>query len=226
MTGSSAVSGRRLTADVAVQLVGRIVNLVLGVAVTIVVVRALGEHRFGQWSTIFAVSDLLGYLGQFGIDQVIIRQAAAEPKREPEFLGTLVALRLLLAIPVTLAFLAITLALSSDGPMRVSTVVLAVLLLLPPISSLSIVFQLRIRNDLSMAFLTLNSLLWTGSAVVVSALAGGIVAMSIAFVGAMVSHRRRPVGVHPPARDGSHRGSRPLWVRSPASPSPWGWPSR
>jgi O-antigen/teichoic acid export membrane protein len=185
-TGSSAVSGRRVTADIAVQLVGRILNLVLGVAVTVVVVRALGDHRFGQWSTIFAVSDLAGYVGELGIDRVVVRQASADPKREPEYLGALVSIRALLSIPVTLAFLAITLTISSDSTMRISSVVLAVLLLLPPLSSLIVVFQLRVRNDLSMVVLTLNSVIWTGAAVAISILSGGMVAMAVAFVGAFL----------------------------------------
>jgi O-antigen/teichoic acid export membrane protein len=210
-TDASAFSGRRLTADIAVQIVGRILNLALGVVVTVVVVRTLGQHRFGQWSTLFAISDLLGYLGEFGIDKVVVRQAASEREREPEYLGTLVWLRTLLAIPVTLAFLAITLVIASDAPMRISAVVLAVLLLLPPLSSLSVVFQLRVRNDLSMLFITVNSVLWTGSAVAVAVLSGGIVAMSVAFVGAMVLmvaiqtlavRRLATVRI---------RGSRPLW---------------
>jgi len=81
-TDAGAVSGRRLTADIAVQIVGRMLNLILGVAVTIVVVRALGEHRFGQWSTIFAVSDLAGYIGELGIDRVTVRHAAADKEKE------------------------------------------------------------------------------------------------------------------------------------------------
>ena len=146
--------------------------------VTIVVVRTLGEHRFGQWSTIFALSDLAGYVGELGIDRVTVRQAAADSEREPEYLGALVSIRTMLSIPVTLAFLAITLAISSDATMRISSVVLAVLLLLPPLSSLTVVFQLRVRNDLSMLVLTLNSLIWTGAAVAISVLSGGMIAMA------------------------------------------------
>ncbi|MGZ4200461.1 MAG: flippase [Thermoleophilaceae bacterium] len=211
MTTASAFSGRRITADIAAQLVGRILNLILGVVVTIVVVRTLGEHRFGQWSTIFALSDLAGYVGELGIDRVTVRQAAADSEREPEYLGALVSIRTMLAIPVTLAFLAITLAISSDATMRISSVVLAVLLLLPPLSSLTVVFQLRVRNDLSMLVLTVNSLLWTGAAVAIAVLSGGMVAMAVAFVAAMIVtvavqmvFVQRMAKIHV-------RASRPLW---------------
>jgi O-antigen/teichoic acid export membrane protein len=208
---ASAVSGRRLTADIAVQIVGRVLNLILGVAVTIVVVRALGEHRFGQWSTIFAVSDLAGYIGELGIDRVTVRYAAADKEKEPEYLGAMVSIRALLSIPVTLAFLAITLAISQDSTMRISSAILALLLLMPPLSSLIVVFQLRVRNDLSMAVMTLNSVVWTASAVAISVLSGGMVAMSVAFVGAFVVSLavqtvlvKRLATIH-------LRASRPLW---------------
>ena len=211
VTDASAVSGRRLTADIAVQLVGRILNLVLGVAVTIVVVRALGQHRFGQWSTILAVSELAGYIGELGIDRVTVRHAAAERDREPEFLGAMLSIRALLAIPVTLAFLAITLAISSDATMRVSAVVMAILLVGAPLSSLAVVFQLRVRNDLTMLTLTINSIIWTGSAIAISVLSGGMVAMAFAFIAAflvtlavqlMLVHRLATIHV---------RASRPMW---------------
>jgi O-antigen/teichoic acid export membrane protein len=219
---AAAVSGRRVTADIAVQLVGRVLNLVLGVVVTIVVVRALGQHRFGQWSTLFALSDLAGYIGELGIDRVTVRQAAADPDREPEYLGALVSIRTMLAIPVTLAFLAITLAISSDSTMRVSAVVLSLLLLLPPLSSLTVVFQLRVRNDLSMLVLTVNSLLWTGAAVAIAVISGGMVAMAVAFVAAMVvTVAIQMIFVHRMAK--IHvRASRPLWREMAAFALPVG----
>jgi O-antigen/teichoic acid export membrane protein len=194
-----------------VQLAGRALNLVLGVVVTIVIVRALGEHRFGQWSTILAVSELLGYLGDLGLDRVSIRKAAGEPDREPEWLGALVSLRFLLSIPVTLAFLAIMLVISSDAEMRISSGILATLSIIPALSCLSIVFQLRVRNDLSMVVLTLNSILWTGSGLILAVISGSMVAFALAFVASFLVAValqtllvRRMATVH-------IRASRPLW---------------
>jgi hypothetical protein len=60
--GAHHVTARRATADVAVQLVARAVSLVLGIFTTLLVVRTLGDARFGQWSTIVAVVDIVGYL--------------------------------------------------------------------------------------------------------------------------------------------------------------------
>jgi O-antigen/teichoic acid export membrane protein len=47
---------------------------------------------------------------------------------------------------------------------------------------LNVVFQLRIRNDISMAIVTLNSVLWAGAVFAVAALSGGIIAFAAAFL--------------------------------------------
>ena len=211
MTGPGVLGGRRLTADIAVQLVARVVNLALGVVVTIVVVRTLGQHEYGQWSTIIAVGELLGYIGDLGLDRVTVRQAAADREHEPEWLGALVSLRFLLSIPVTLAFLAIMLVISSDSTMRVSSLIYAIVALLPPLSCLSIVFQLRVRNDLSMAILTLNSVLWTGAGLFLAAVSGNMVAFAVAFVAAFVVSVAVQTVLVRRMTTIRIRASRPLW---------------
>jgi O-antigen/teichoic acid export membrane protein len=122
-----------------------------------------------------------------------------------------VSLRFLLSIPVTLAFLAIMLVLSSDAEMRISSVILATLSILPGLSCLGVVFQLRVRNDLSMLVLTLNSVLWTASGLTLAVLSGSMVAFALAFVASFVLAValqtllvRRMAKIH-------IRGSRPLW---------------
>src|SRR3954468_12536206 len=110
-----SVSGRRATADIAGQLVGRVLNVALGVVVTVLLVRALGEDDFGKWSTILAVVQITGYLGALGLEQIAVRKAAEEPHREMEWIGGLLSLRLALAVPVT-AISAITLLVIDDSP--------------------------------------------------------------------------------------------------------------
>ncbi len=57
------VGARRATVDIAVQVIGRTGNLALGVVVTLIVVRALGSSGFGEWSTIFAITQIATNLG-------------------------------------------------------------------------------------------------------------------------------------------------------------------
>jgi O-antigen/teichoic acid export membrane protein len=176
------VGARRATADVLIQVVGRIGNLALGVAVTLLLVHALAPRGFGQWSTILAVTQIAANFGDLGLTQVTLVRAVAEPEREGAWLGALVSLRLALALPLTLGAIVSVVLIVSTAQGRLAGVLLAATLLVGAPSALSAVFQLRVRNDVSIATLTFNSVLWLAGVVVVSALHGGVLAYAAVFV--------------------------------------------
>lgn len=168
--------------DVLVQVVGRIGNLALGVVVTLELVHSLGARGFGQWSTILAITQIAVNFGDLGLSQVAIVRAVAEQERERAWLGALVSLRMTLAVPVTLAALAGVLVIVSTGPARLAGVLLAATMLVGAPGSLTAVFQLRVRNDVSTAILTFNSVLWLAGVVAVSTAGGGIRAFAAVFL--------------------------------------------
>jgi O-antigen/teichoic acid export membrane protein len=92
----------RATRDVVRQLGGRVLNLALGVVVTAVIARELGDSGFGEWSSLLVVVQMAAYLADLGIEQVGVRRAAAEPEREDEWIGASVALRAAVSLPATL----------------------------------------------------------------------------------------------------------------------------
>ena len=56
MTSSvGGLGARRVTADIAAQIFGRVLDLALGVIVTVALVRYLGDADYGRWSTIIAI---------------------------------------------------------------------------------------------------------------------------------------------------------------------------
>ena len=183
MTDAAAVGGRRAGADVAVQLVGRLGNLALGVVVTLVLVRALGARSFGQWSTILAVTQIAANFGELGLEQVTVSRAAADPDRRDEWLGALLALRVALALPVTLMAAAVLVLLSTTDAMRTAGLLLAATLIVGSPTALRAAFQLRVRNDLTTALVTVNSVLWAIAVVAIAAGGGGMVAFAAAFLG-------------------------------------------
>ena len=83
----ATLAPRAISWDIAVQLVGRFGNLALGIVVTALLARTLGDAGFGVWSTLLAISSLLGVIGNMGLEQVALRCAVAEPGREPQWLG-------------------------------------------------------------------------------------------------------------------------------------------
>lgn len=182
MSPAVQIGTRRMTADVVIQIVARILNLALGIVVTLILARGLGARGFGVWSTLFAITSITASLGELGLSQITISRAAADPDREPQWLGALLQLRLLVVIPITLASVIAVLLLAPSHEAKVAGVLIAMVSLITAPGVIGAVFVLRIRNDIAMLILTVNSVLWAGAVVAVSTLSGGIVAFAAAFL--------------------------------------------
>ncbi len=167
--------------DVAVQLVARAGNLILGVVATAVVARALGDDGFGEWSTLLVVVQMAGYLADLGVEQVAVSHAAKDG-RERDWIGALVSLRTLISVPALVVAVIVVLLLGSDQMMVVSGLLLAATILTTGPASARALLQLRVRNDLNMIVITVNSVLWTGAAIVLAAEDAGMVAFAAAFL--------------------------------------------
>ncbi len=181
MTDTPQVGRRRVTADVVLQLGGRLANLLLGVVVTVLLVRALGAGAFGQWSTIVALIQITAVFGELGLEQVAVKRAAADREREPEWVGALVSLRLALSLPVTLVSAGLLLVIAEGPEMRIASLVVCATLLIAGLGAVRSVFQLRVRNDISVGLELAHGVLWGLAVVAIAAGGGGIVAFAAAF---------------------------------------------
>lgn len=180
------VGRRRTVIDIAVQLVARAANLLLGVVVTLIIVRALGASGFGQWSTILAVAQIATSFGDLGLSQVVVSRAARDPAGPAEWLGALLGLRLVLSVPILLVQLIVVLLVAPSAHVRVAGVIIAATTVLGAAGSLTAAFQLRVRNDLSMLVITVNSVLWTGGTAAAAAFTSDIRIFAIVFLVASV----------------------------------------
>ena len=175
---------RRAARDVAVQLVGRALNLALGIVVTAAVARALGEDGFGEWSTLLVVTQIAEYLAELGVEQVGVRKAASEKEREAEWMGAVVSLRSLISVPATIVSAVAVVLLSNDDPMLAAGLLLSATVLLNGPASTRALLQLRLRNDLNMVVITVNSVVWGAAAIVLAISGAGLVAFAVAFLAA------------------------------------------
>lgn len=175
---------RRAFVDIVAQVAGRIFNLGLGVVVTLVIVRTLGDRGFGQWATILAVVQIAVTFCDMGLVSVTVNQAARDPDSERAWLGALITLRAALTVPVAVVSMLVVLALSTTSQMRTAGVVLCLALFAGIASAYTAGFQLRVRNDLAIVVVTVNSVLWTATAAAIALAGGGMVAFAFAFVGA------------------------------------------
>lgn len=190
MTAAPHTAGRlHASRDVAIQIATRVLNLALGVLVTALVARALGDAGFGEWSTILVVVQLAAYFTSFGVESVVIREAAAKPGHEDEWLGALLILRALLSIPAVVVGLVVVLLIQESTAMLVAGLVLLAQTPFNVGASLRVVHQLRVRNWVPMVVLTLNSVLWGAAVVVIFLLDGGLVPLAVAMtvIGALTA---------------------------------------
>jgi O-antigen/teichoic acid export membrane protein len=200
-----------MTADVVIQIIARILNLALGVVVTFILARGLGSSDFGIWSTLFAACQIVGSFGELGLTQVTVSRAAADPDREPRWLGALLLLRLLVVIPITVVSLIAVLLIAPSANARLAGVLIACVALAGAPSVVGAVFQLRVRNDISMALLTVNSIVWAGAAIAVASASGGLTAFAGAFLFTTTLTTALTVAIALRFTKVRVRGARQLW---------------
>lgn len=178
---ASQATRQRAAHDVFIQIFARVLNLALGVVVTALVARTLGDAGYGQWSTIFVVLGLVGYLMNFGMEGVVVREASREPERELEWLGSMLMLRLILIGPVVLIAAGAIVLLHSSQQMLVAGFILLITMPFSGVGVLGMIFQLRVRNIVPMLILTLRSVLWGAAVVVIYFNGGSMVELAIAM---------------------------------------------
>lgn len=169
----------RAAADVAVQVVGRVANLALGLLATAVLARGLGTHGYGEWTTILLIPALLAPLNELGFLQVAVRHASSDD--DPRWLGALVTVRAALSIPVTALTILVLIPIAHGSTMFLAGAIIALQGLLAAPSAMVSVFQVKVRNDLAMVALTFNSVLWTAAIVVIALSDGGLLPYAVAM---------------------------------------------
>jgi O-antigen/teichoic acid export membrane protein len=174
-------SRERAFRDVLVQVLTRVLNLALGIVVTALVVRTLGDTGYGQWMTILTSFQLVGFFTSLGLESVAVREAAADPAHAEDWVGALLVTRLALTLPVILVGFGVLLAIEESHAMLIAGIVLLVEFPFGVGSSLAVVHQLRVDNRLPMVILTVNSVLWGVSVLVIHLAGGGLVAMAVAM---------------------------------------------
>jgi O-antigen/teichoic acid export membrane protein len=180
-TTARQANRQRAARDILMQVVVRVLNLAVGVLVTALVVRTLGAAGYGQWSTIFIILSLIGYLANFGMEGVAVREAARDPEREYEWIGAVMLLRLLALTPVMLLSLAALLLLHRSHQMLIAGLILIVAMPFGGVGALQLIFQLRVNNLVPMIVLTLRSVLWGIAVAIIYWRGAGMVELAIAM---------------------------------------------
>jgi O-antigen/teichoic acid export membrane protein len=176
----------RALGDVVVQLVGRVGNLLLGMVVVITIARTLGVSGNGEWTTLISISMITGYLVDPGLQTTALRMAAADVRDQAHWLGALVSVRIVTGVLAALLCFGVSVAVATGPSMVIAGALISATALTSPAQALAVVFQLEVRNERTMAFVTINSLLWTAGALLVAVAGGGLVAFAATFLATSV----------------------------------------
>jgi len=105
-TASSAAAelGHRAVSNSIFILAARTVSRVISLVVVIVLANALGDSRYGQYTTLIAYSGLVAVVGDLGFQSLYTREAARNRAQLGDYLGTLIVFRVVLAAAASVVF--------------------------------------------------------------------------------------------------------------------------
>ena len=161
MTEKHLLSSYGVITNTVALMAGRAIGLVISSAAMILLARFLGSTQLGIYGAVFGYITLFEWLGSFGIYQILTREGAVSRPRAGE---TLVAGSLASSVTSLLAFaLALILAPSAKyGGSQLVLVAIAAadILLLAPLRQSNFVFQVDLKQWLSVAISTARQVLW------------------------------------------------------------------
>ena len=158
---SSPSTGALVFQNTFVQLAGRFVSLLLSAATSILLARYLGRERMGEYGALYAYLALYSWLATFSLEQILAREVSRRRSEAEMILHTGSMIGLSFAVAGT--FLASLLAplFGYAGQLRWLVALAALdLLILPPIRLPGIVFQVDMKQWLSVVVGLARQTLW------------------------------------------------------------------
>lgn len=96
--------GSRAVGNSVFVLAARTVSRVISLVVVIVLANALGDTRYGQYTTLIVYAGLVAVVGDLGFQSLYTREAARNRAQLGEYLGTLIVFRVVLAAAACVVF--------------------------------------------------------------------------------------------------------------------------
>jgi PST family polysaccharide transporter len=156
--------GTRVLQNTIAQLVGRCAGLLFSAATSILLARFLGRERMGEYGAVYAYLALYTWIGTFGLEQILAREASQRRAEAASIFltGTVVALCFSVS-GIALALLLTPLFGYSAG-LRILVLFAAVDGLVVPATSLVIiVFQVDMRQWYGVGLGLLRQAMWLGA---------------------------------------------------------------
>lgn len=93
----------------------QIINMLIGLATTVLIARTLGEGNFGVFSSLIATVALLSIVPDFGFGPILVRELVQKPENTGTIVGTGLVLRFMMFAGTLVLLNVILLLLHADG---------------------------------------------------------------------------------------------------------------
>jgi PST family polysaccharide transporter len=162
-TENSASIQHRVLQNIVGLLSGRFLGLALAGVSSVLLARYLGSLGLGQYAALVAYMSLFSWLGSFGLDQIITREAARRREDAGSILMTGAVLGLIFATLTSIVALLVAPLAGYRGELRWLLVLIALdLLVLNPIKYPGIVFQVDLRQWYGVSIGLFRQVVWIG----------------------------------------------------------------
>jgi O-antigen/teichoic acid export membrane protein len=138
---------RGVTTSLVFQLVAKAAHVLLNVASSLAIIHYLSPSEFGDFVLIVALVTLIGIAGDFGLDKLGVREVAINGASERAILGTVVGIRLALAVACFGLVELILVALGRGAEVRAAAAVASLLFVTRALTSVAISFHVRLEQQ-------------------------------------------------------------------------------
>jgi O-antigen/teichoic acid export membrane protein len=151
--GQVSGHGVRVMQNTAVVFISRWIGLVMAGAASVMLTRALGPERLGEYAVIYSYLALFGMLSSFGIGPILTREAAQNRENAGSIMFTAMCLAAAFAVTTGCLALAISPLLHLNGKLLPLLAIAAVeIFLLVPVNLSAVIFQVDQQQWYSSGF--------------------------------------------------------------------------
>lgn len=168
--------GRKVVVSTTTQLAAKVLHLAFNVVSTLAIVRYLAPSEYGVYVLVLTVTAVVGLVADFGLPKVAVRDITGSGADENEVVGTIVALRLALAVGGLAVTELVLLAMGQPGRALLAAAVASLVFLSEAVlAALVVCFQVRLVQQVEALIRTGTEALETAAILVLVALNAGLV---------------------------------------------------
>lgn len=181
------------------QVVAQGLHMVLNVVSSLVIIRYLPPSTYGDFVLVMTLMTVIGLLSDFGLNKLGVRDVAADARGENEVVGTVIGMRLVLAVVAAGLFQLVLLALDRSAEVHAAAALASLTFLASGLMSVTISFEVRLQQHIPAFTMLLGELVETALVVWLVRHDGSLVAlygavalgMGVAALVAVLLFRRR-----------------------------------